>query len=232
MKIRFKFEDIDYTANLGESIASALISNEVFELNNKMSKRGVFCGMGVCHECLVEVNGENNVRACMRKLESNAIIFKQKQVKITEFDNENSRQEHEHEEYYSDLLIIGGGIGGLSAALVASNCGVNTILVDDREKLGGQFCKQPVLNKNAKFDDQVILGKKLINEVSKNGVSIFTNTSVFAIFENKEILATKNNLLITFRPKKIIFSTGAYEKGYPVRGWTLPGVMTTGAMQS
>ena len=39
MKIRFKFEDIDYTANLGESIASALISNEVFELNNKMSKR-------------------------------------------------------------------------------------------------------------------------------------------------------------------------------------------------
>ena len=232
MKIRFKFEDINYTANLGESIASALISNEVFELNNKMSKRGVFCGMGICHECLVEVNGENNVRACMRKLESNAIIFKQKQVKITEFDNENSRQEHEHEEYYSDLLIIGGGIGGLSAALVASNCGVNTILVDDREKLGGQFCKQPVLNKNAKFDDQVILGKKLINEVSKNGVSIFTNTSVFAIFENKEILATKNNLLITFRPKKIIFSTGAYEKGYPVRGWTLPGVMTTGAMQS
>ena len=232
MKIRFKFEDIDYTANSGESIASALISNEVFELNNKMSKRGVFCGMGICHECLVEVNGENNVKACMRKLESNAIIFKQKQVKITEFDYENSRQEHEHEEYYSDLLIIGGGIGGLSAALVASNCGVNTILVDDREKLGGQFCKQPVLNKNAKFDDQVILGKKLINKVSKNGVSIFTNTSVFAIFENKEILATKNNLLITFRPKKIIFSTGAYEKGYPVRGWTLPGVMTTGAVQS
>jgi thioredoxin reductase/bacterioferritin-associated ferredoxin len=129
-------------------------------------------------------------------------------------------------------LIIGGGIGGLSAALAASNCGVNTVLIDDREKLGGQFCKQPTINENSKFDDQVIFGEKLINKVIKNGVSIFTNTSVFAIFEKKEILAIKDNVLITFIPKKIIFSTGAYERGYPVKGWTLPGVMTTGAMQS
>ena len=69
MKIKFKFENKIYTANSGDSIASALISNKVFEINNTSSKRGVFCGMGVCHECLVEVNGENNVRACIRKLE-------------------------------------------------------------------------------------------------------------------------------------------------------------------
>ena len=233
MKIQFQFENKFYTANSGESVASALISNKIFEINNNgMSKRGVFCGMGVCHECLVEVNGENNVRACMRKLNSNAIIFKQKQVKITKFKNDPLYQKKDSDKYSSDLLIIGGGIGGLSAALAASNCGVNTVLIDDREKLGGQFYKQPIIGDNAKCDDQVIFGKKLINKVIKNGVSIFTNTSVFAIFEKKEILAIKDNALITFRPKKIIFSTGAYERGYPVKGWTLPGVMTTGAMQS
>ena len=188
--------------------------------------------MGVCHECLVEVNGENNVRACMRKLDVNAIIFKQKQVKITKFNNEPLYQKKGSDKYISDLLIIGGGIGGLSAALAASNCGVNTVLIDDREKLGGQFYKQPIIGDNAKCDDQVIFGKKLIDKVIKNGVNIFTNTSVFAIFEKKEILAIKDNALITFRPKKIIFSTGAYERGYPVKGWTLPGVMTTGAIQS
>ena len=232
MKIKFQFENIVYSANSGDSIASALISNRIFEINNNgLSKRGIFCGMGVCHECLVEVNGENNVRACMRKLDNNAIIFKQKQIKITKFKNDSSYQKKGCESFSSDLLIIGGGIGGLSAALAASNCGVNTILIDDREKLGGQFCKQPIIGENATSDDQVILGKKLINKVINNGVKVFTNSSVFAIFENKEILAIKDNELITFRPKKIIFSTGAYEKGYPVKGWTLPGVMTTGAMQ-
>ena len=232
MKIKFQFENIVYSANSGDSIASALISNKIFEINNNgLSKRGIFCGMGVCHECLVEVNGENNVRACMRKLDNNAIIFKQKQIKITKFKNDTSYKKKDRESFSSDLLIIGGGIGGLSAALAASNCGVNTILIDDREKLGGQFCKQPIIGENATCDDQVILGKILINKVINNGVKVFTNSSVFAIFENKEILAIKDNELITFRPKKIIFSTGAYERGYPVEGWTLPGVMTTGAMQ-
>ncbi len=27
--------------------------------------RGIFCGMGICYDCLVTVNGERNVRACM-----------------------------------------------------------------------------------------------------------------------------------------------------------------------
>ena len=85
MKIPFQFENKFYTANSGESIASALISNKIYTLNEKnSSKRGVFCGMGVCHECLVEVNGQNNVRACIKQLDSNAIIFKQKEVIIKE----------------------------------------------------------------------------------------------------------------------------------------------------
>ncbi|WBB62375.1 (2Fe-2S)-binding protein [Streptomyces sp. WMMC500] len=28
--------------------------------------RGVFCGIGVCHDCLVVVNGAPDVRACQR----------------------------------------------------------------------------------------------------------------------------------------------------------------------
>ena len=233
MKIPFQFENKSYTANSGESIASALISNKIYSINGKnSSERGVFCGMGICHECLVEVNGENNVRACIKKLDSNAIIFKQKEIILKEFNEDTSEQKMVSVKHEPDLLIIGGGIGGLSAALSASNCGVNTILIDDREKLGGQFCKQPIINENITLDEQVKLGKNLIQKVVENGVRIFTNTSVFAIFGKKEFLAIKDNELITFRPKKIIFSTGAYERGYPVKGWTLPGVMTTGAMQS
>lgn len=28
--------------------------------------RGVFCGIGICHDCLVTVNGVRDVRACQR----------------------------------------------------------------------------------------------------------------------------------------------------------------------
>ena len=34
MKIQFKFENKFYTANSGESVASALISNKIFEINS------------------------------------------------------------------------------------------------------------------------------------------------------------------------------------------------------
>jgi predicted molibdopterin-dependent oxidoreductase YjgC len=32
-------------------------------------ERGVFCGMGVCYECLVTVNGRPYQRACMLEVE-------------------------------------------------------------------------------------------------------------------------------------------------------------------
>ncbi|GAA3748501.1 (2Fe-2S)-binding protein [Streptomyces tremellae] len=31
------------------------------------ARRGVFCGIGVCFDCLVTVNGERDVRACGRR---------------------------------------------------------------------------------------------------------------------------------------------------------------------
>jgi thioredoxin reductase len=34
------------------------------------------------------------------------------------------------------------------------------------------------------------------------------------------------------RPQRLIVATGAYERGLPFPGWTLPGVMTTGAAQT
>jgi|BEDMetMinimDraft_2_1075160.scaffolds.fasta_scaffold03958_2 predicted molibdopterin-dependent oxidoreductase YjgC len=50
----------------GETIAAALIANNIqaFRTSFGGSARGVFCGMGVCYECLVTVDGIPNLRAC------------------------------------------------------------------------------------------------------------------------------------------------------------------------
>ena len=49
----------------GESVAAALFAAGVRSLEAGGGRaRGYWCGMGVCHECLVEVDGRPRVRAC------------------------------------------------------------------------------------------------------------------------------------------------------------------------
>ncbi len=55
-------------AREGETIAAALLASGIrtFHLSRKNKEpRGLFCGMGVCYECLVTVNGTYEVRACL-----------------------------------------------------------------------------------------------------------------------------------------------------------------------
>ena len=52
----------------GESLAAALLASgrRFTRYTARASEpRGYFCGMGVCHDCLVTVEGLPNVRACM-----------------------------------------------------------------------------------------------------------------------------------------------------------------------
>jgi len=55
-------------AREGVSIAAALLAAGIHTLHlsrKTKAPRGIFCGMGVCFDCLVTVNGVYNVRACL-----------------------------------------------------------------------------------------------------------------------------------------------------------------------
>jgi predicted molibdopterin-dependent oxidoreductase YjgC len=55
---------------LGQSIAGVVLAGGVLGLRRTSEAgrpRGVFCGIGVCYDCLVEVNGQRDVRACQRR---------------------------------------------------------------------------------------------------------------------------------------------------------------------
>jgi sarcosine oxidase, subunit alpha len=56
----------------GETIASALLAAGIigFRLTGKKKEsRGIYCGMGICYECLVTVNDIHAVRACITPVE-------------------------------------------------------------------------------------------------------------------------------------------------------------------
>lgn len=55
---------------VGQSIAGVVLASGSLGLRRTSARdrpRGVFCGIGVCYDCLVEVNGVRDVRACQRR---------------------------------------------------------------------------------------------------------------------------------------------------------------------
>ena len=61
----------------GQSLAGVILASGTLGFRRTSSggkSRGVFCGIGVCFDCLVEVNGDRDVRACQRRATDGDIV--------------------------------------------------------------------------------------------------------------------------------------------------------------
>jgi predicted molibdopterin-dependent oxidoreductase YjgC len=60
----------------GESVATVLLALglRTFRHTEHGTPRGLYCGMGVCFDCLVTVDGVENVRACMTPVAEGMVI--------------------------------------------------------------------------------------------------------------------------------------------------------------
>jgi predicted molibdopterin-dependent oxidoreductase YjgC len=67
-RLTFSFDGEPITAFRGESVAAALLAagHRVLRVTSHQgSPRGIFCGMGVCYDCLMVIDGEPGRRACV-----------------------------------------------------------------------------------------------------------------------------------------------------------------------
>jgi len=64
-------------AHEGETVHAALTAGGIKGLKNSQSPdaRGVFCGMGICYECLVRINDQPDQRACMTLVQDQMEIY-------------------------------------------------------------------------------------------------------------------------------------------------------------
>lgn len=135
-----------------------------------------------------------------------------------------------------DLIIVGAGPSGLSAAIEAAKRGLKVIVFDENEKPGGQLFKQ--IHKffgskehRAKVRGFVI-GKQLLSEADRVGVQVELNSTVIGLYQDKEIVVKQENKIRHFKGDAIIIATGAAENMVTFKGWTLPGVIGAGAAQT
>jgi len=65
--ITFEVDGEPANAREGDTVASALLAAGIrtFRQTRTGAPRSVFCGIGVCYDCVVTINGLRSVRACI-----------------------------------------------------------------------------------------------------------------------------------------------------------------------
>jgi glycine/D-amino acid oxidase-like deaminating enzyme/bacterioferritin-associated ferredoxin len=223
----------------GESIASTLTAHGIrkFCRSREGDERGLFCGMGVCFDCRVTVNGRPGQRACLTTVRPEMRIETESRFSV---DPSYARWAPADREERCSVLIIGGGPAGLAAAEAAAQHQVDAVMLDERPYPGGQYFKPLASSHRFKngqpFDRQYRDGLALVGRVRKLGVRICSNTLVWDAQVEGDggivVRALDSQGSVNWIAQKLIIATGAFERAWPVPGWTLPGVMTTGAAQT
>ena len=138
-----------------------------------------------------------------------------------------------------ELVVIGCGPAGMSAAVTAANAGLSVVILDEQKTAGGQIYRN--VTRTSYERDQIlgesyVCGRQLVNELNRTNVKYITDATVWNISADEvgsdcKITFSVDNLANEIKTSRLIVATGALERPMPIPGWTLPGVLTSGAGQ-
>lgn len=129
-----------------------------------------------------------------------------------------------------DVIIIGAGPAGLSAAIQCRKWELKTVVIDEFPKPGGRLLGQLHEEPSGEWWNGIIETNKLLTEANKVDTTIKCGISVYHIEQTPDQyhVHTSNGI---FYGESVLIATGAAESPAPIPGWTLPGVMSIGAAQ-
>jgi NADPH-dependent 2,4-dienoyl-CoA reductase/sulfur reductase-like enzyme len=120
------------------------------------------------------------------------------------------------------LVVVGAGPAGLSAATAAARAGLRVTLIDESDRLGGQYFRGRQVSDEAgsprgfaaaNLDVRVISNAAVIDASDANTVSVWRQ---------------QDDAVETIAWDRLVIATGAYDRAIAIPGWTLPGVMGAG----
>ena len=234
--ITLHFDGHPVAAIEGETVAAALSAAGITTLRTTASgaPRGLHCGMGACFDCVVTIDNRHGQRACQTKATDGMTVTGAAPETLADLAPTPANSEHR----ICDVLVIGAGPAGLAAAIAAAEAGANVVVLDERDAPGGQYHKPLAPSHQATPPDaQHREGAELRARAEAAGAAILTNAIVWGAFapradEAAEVAAIVQDQATVFAPLRLILAPGAHERPMPLPGWTLPGVLTTGGLQT
>lgn len=240
-KVTFTFEGQRLEGYEGEPIAASLHAAGIKVLHEgaHMNRaRGFFCAIGNCSSCLMKVDDVPNIRVCVEPLREEMFVQRQKgkeRPAITSRDLPPRDSEEEIQD--AEIIVVGGGPAGLSAALTASDFGAHVTVIERDEHLGGQLVKQTHKFFGSEKQRAGIRGieiaKELSEKVSKaSNIDVWEGTTAIGYYKEGILMVERGDKAIGIKPHAIIMATGGFERMLVFPNNDLPGIYGAGAVQT
>jgi sarcosine oxidase subunit alpha len=239
-RIPFFFNGRGFLARQGEVISSALFAYgiQVFGHHPKdESPQGIFCANGQCAQCLVIADGIP-VKSCMVVVKEGMEVTTCDVIPQLPANDDPSGRFESIPVMDTDVLIIGGGPAGITAALELAPQGAEVLVVDDKHRLGGKL----VLQTHSFFGTVadcyagtrgIDIATLLSSEIEQYpNIKLMLNTTAVACYQDRKIGVVNDDGYVLINPKKLLIACGAREKALSFPGCDLPGVYGAGAFQT
>ena len=117
---------------------------------------------------------------------------------------------------HADVLVIGGGLAGLCAAVAAAQLGADVVLVDDGAQAGGRLLHEGSHDR----------ARELAGAVRGAGVEVLTGAAALGYYDGL-VAVRQGSVLHQIRARAHVAATGTIDQPLVFPGNDLPGVMTS-----